>query len=170
MLRATVVLGFVLLASVLAPTAEAAKPERVLDVRWDGTVTELDPFLSDACGFPVYGTSRGHIRGSVYFNQDGSFKRFVGHPSFTTVLSSAWASIETADRGVDKFTDNPDGTVTVHGTGIHFKVKGEAYAIGLWRITFDPVTGETISAEYHGNFGLEEPEIVPFICARLGPT
>jgi hypothetical protein len=169
MRRLCVLIGLVVLASLLAPAAGAVKPERVFDVRWDGTVTELDSFLTTECGFPVFATSRGHIRGTVYFNRDGSFKRFVGHPSFATVLSSEWASIETADRGVDKFTDNPDGTVTVHGTGIHFRVKGEAYAIGLWRITFDPVTGENISAEYHGNFGLEEPDIVPFICDRLGP-
>jgi hypothetical protein len=150
-------------------TAGALKPERVEDIRWDGTVTELDEGLSAECGFPVIVTSRGHLRATIYFNQDGSIKRFVSHPSFSTVLSSAWETIETADRGVDKFTENADGTLTVHGTGIHFRVKGEAYAIGLWRITFNPETGETISAEYHGNFGLEQPDIVPFICSRLAP-
>ena len=169
MVRASLVLMLVILATVLAPGAGALSPERVEDIRWDGTVTEVDPFLSEACGFTVTVTSRGHIRGTVYFNADGSFKRFVGHPSFTTVFSSAWSSFESADRGVDKFTENPDGSVTVNGTGIHFKVNGEAYAIGLWRITFDPETGETIAAEYHGNFGLEEPDIVPFICSRLAP-
>ena len=150
-------------------TAGAVKPERVEDIRWDGTVTELDMGLSAECGFTVTVSSRGHLRGTLFFNQDGSIKRFVGHPSFSSVLSSAWATIETADRGVDKFTENADGTLTVHGTGIHFRVKGEAYAIGLWRITFDPETGENVSAEYHGNFGLEQPDIVPFICGRLGP-
>jgi hypothetical protein len=93
--------------------------------------------------------------GTLYFNQDGSIKRFVSHPSFSTVLSSASTTIETADRGVDKITANADGTLNVHGTGIHFRVNGEAYAVGLWRITVDPATDETISAEYHGNFGLE---------------
>jgi hypothetical protein len=156
------------LGGVMAPAA-ATPPERVEDIHWDGTVTEPDEFLSADCGFPVTATSRGHLRGTLYFNQDGSIKRFVGHPSFSTVLSSAWATIETADRGVDKFTENADGTLTVHGTGIHFRVKGEAYAIGLWRITFDPATDETISAKYHGNFGLERPDIVPFICGRLAP-
>jgi hypothetical protein len=166
--RAVLVVLATTLATVGSSTASALRPERVEDVHWDGTVTELDPFLSDVCGFEVFATSFGHIRGTVYFNQDGSFKRFVGHPSYSTVLSSEWATIETADRGVDKFTENADGTVTVHGTGIHFKLKGEAYAIGLWRITFDGQTGETVAAEYYGNFGLEEPDILPFICDRLG--
>jgi hypothetical protein len=150
--------------------AGAAKPEQVEDIRWDGTVTEPDEFLSAECGFAVTATSRGHLRGTVYLNQDGSIKRFVSHPSFSTVLSSASATIETADRGVDKITANADGTLTVHGTGIHFRVKGEAYAIGLWRITFDPETDEMISAEYHGNFGLERPDLVPFNCDRLAPA
>jgi hypothetical protein len=158
------------LGGVMAP-AGATSPERVEDIRWDGTVTERDEFLSAECGFDVFATSRGHFRGTVYFNREGEIKRFVGHPSLTNVLSSASATIETADRGVDKITAaNADGSLlTVHGTGIHFRVKGEAYAIGLWRITFDAATGENISAEYHGNFGLEEPDIVPFICGRLAP-
>jgi hypothetical protein len=33
----------------------------------------------------------------------------------------------------------------------------------------DPETGELLDASYHGNFGLEQPDIDPYICARLGP-
>jgi hypothetical protein len=170
MRRLCMLLGVVASAAVLAPAATAIPPDRFIDLRFDGTVTELDGFLSAECGFPIFSTGRGHFSVTVYFNRDGSIKRFVGHPSFSNVLSSEWATIETADRGLDKVTENPDGTLTVHGTGIHFRLKGEAYAIGLWRITFDPITGENLSAEYHGNFDLLEPEIVPFICERLGPN
>jgi hypothetical protein len=49
-------------------------------------------------------------------------------------------------------------------------VKGEAYAIGLWRLVIDPTNEGLLDASYHGNFGLEEPEILPYICARLGPS
>ena len=70
---------------------------------------------------------------------------------------------------MDKTTLNPDGTISVFGTGIHFRIKGEVRAVGLWRLVFDPATGELLDASYHGNFGLEAPEIEPYICARLGP-
>lgn len=169
MRRISVIGVAVVLASLLASAAGAAKPEREFDIRWDGTTPELDSFLSEECGFDVFVTSRGHIRGTVYFNQDGSFKRFAAHPSFTTIFTSPYGSFESSDRGVDKVTENPDGTLSIHGTGIHFRVKGEAYAIGLWRLVVDPVAEVLISAEYHGNFDLEQPDIVPFICERLGP-
>jgi hypothetical protein len=164
-----VLIGILLAVLVATAPAAAAKPEIVEDVRFDPAITEIDSFLSAACGFPVTFSAKGRFRGTVYFNADGSFRRFVGHPSFRQTLSSEWGSITTDDRGVDKVTENPDGTVSVFGTGIHLRVKGDAYAIGLWRLVFDPVTEELLDASYHGNFGLEQPDIVPYICARLGP-
>lgn len=92
------------------------------------------------------------------------------HPSFRQTLSSQWGSITSEDRGVDKVTLNQDGTLSVFGTGIHLRVKGEAHAVGLWRLVIDPDTGELLDASYHGNFELEQPEIGPYICARLGPA
>ena len=157
----------VILASV-AP-ASANRPEIVENVRFDPSITEPDLFLSQECGFPVTFSAKGRFRGTVYFNADGSFRRFVGHPSFRQTLSSEWASITTDDRGVDKVSDNPDGSISVFGTGIHLRVKGEVQAIGLWRLIFDPVTEELLDASYHGNFELEEPEITAYICMRLGP-
>jgi hypothetical protein len=161
--------GVLLAMLVTAGSAAADKPEIVDEIRFDPAITEPDEFLSDACGFPVTFSAKGRFRGTVYFNADGSFKRFVGHPSFRQTLSSEWGSITTDDRGVDKITENPDGTVSIFGTGIHLRVKGEAYAIGLWRLVVDPVSEELLEASYHGNFGLEEPDIVPYICARLAP-
>jgi hypothetical protein len=98
-------------------------------------------------------TSRGGRRQTVYFNADGSFRRFVGHPNFRQTLSSEWGAITTDDRGVDKVTVNPDGTLSVFGTGIHLRVKGEAYAIGLWRLVIDPNTDELLDASYQGTSG-----------------
>jgi hypothetical protein len=167
--------GLLLVASVLlavllgSAPAIAAKPEIVEDVRFDPTVTEVDPFLSEACGFTVTVSATGHFRMTVYRNADGSTRREVGHPSYRSTFSSEWGAITTDDRGVDKFTENPDGTLSIFGTGIHFRVKGEAYAIGLWQLLIDPDTGELLDASYHGNFGLEAPDIGSFICARLGP-
>jgi hypothetical protein len=99
-----------------AGPAAGDKPEIVEEVRFDPAITELDPFLSEACGFAVTFTAKGRFRGTVYFNADGSFKRFVGHPSFRQTLSSEWGSITSDDRGVDKITENPDGTLSIFGT------------------------------------------------------
>jgi hypothetical protein len=169
--RASSALAGVLVALLLAAAPAAAdKPLIEADVRFDPSISELDEGLSETCGFPVTFSAKGRFRGTIYFNADGSFRRFVGHPSFRQTLSSEWGSITTDDRGVDKFTLNPDGTLSVFGTGIHLRVKGEAYAIGLWRLVIDLETGELLDASYHGNFGLEEPDIDPYICARLGPS
>jgi hypothetical protein len=167
---ASLVLASTLVAILFAAApASADKPLIEVDVRFDPAISELDPFLSETCGFPVTFAAKGRFRRTVYFNADGSVARFVEHPSFRQTLTSEWGSITTDDRGVDKFTLNPDGTLSGFGTGIHLRVKGEQYAIGLWRLVIDLETGELLDASYHGNFGLEQPEIVPYICARLGP-
>jgi hypothetical protein len=167
---ASLVLASTLVAILFAAApASADKPLIEVDVRFDPAISELDPFLSETCGFPVTFAAKGRFRRAVYFNADGSVARFVEHPSLRKTLSSEWGSITTDDRGVDKYTLNPDGTLSVFGTGIHLRVKGEEYAIGLWRLVIDPETGELLDASYHGNFGLEQPDIDPYICARLGP-
>jgi len=158
-----------LAALALAAPAQAAKPLVEENVRFDGSVTELDPFFTEACGFDVFITTKGHFTGKVYFDNAGNFKRFVGHPSMAHIFSSEFGSFETADRGVDKFTDNPDGTLRIQGTGIHFKEQGGPRATGLWILTVDPVAEELLDAEYHGRFDLEVDEIDAYICSRLGP-
>jgi hypothetical protein len=136
--RAASALAGVLVAIQLAAApAVADKPLIAEDVRFDPSIIEVDTGLSEACGFPVTFSAKGRFRGTVYFNADGSFRRFVEHPSFRQTLSSQWGSITTDDRGVDKATLNPDGTLSVFGTGIHLRVKGEAHAIGLWRLVID---------------------------------
>jgi hypothetical protein len=170
MRRTSPLLAGMVFAILLAATPAAAdRPLIVEDVRFDPSITEIDPFLSEECGFPVTFSAKGRFRGTIFFNSDGTFRRFVGHPSFRQTLSSQWGSITTDDRGVDKITENPDGTLSVFGTGIHLRVKGDAYAIGLWRLVIDPDTGDLLDASYHGNFGLEQPAIVPYICSRLAP-
>jgi hypothetical protein len=118
---------------------------------------------------PGYFTGKGHFRLTVYYNRAGSVKRLVGHPSFRYTLASPYASLQTSDVGVDKIVENADGTVSIFGTGIHFKLNGEIRAVGLWRLVVDAATGELLSAEYHGNFGLRADEIDAYVCSRLGP-
>jgi hypothetical protein len=61
------------------------------------------------------------------------------------------------------------GRSLIFGTGIHLRVKGQVYAIGLWRLTIDLQTGELIDQEYHGRFDVLAPEIGETICSLLGP-
>ena len=157
----------ILAALVCAAPAGAAKPELVEDVRLDDRITELDPFLSAECGFDVFVTTKGHFRGKLFFDREGNVTRFMGFPSMRHTFTSEWGSLKTADRGVDKVTENADGTLTIFGTGIHFKEHRGASATGLWVLIVDPVAEEILSAEYHGNFDLQADEIVDYICSRL---
>ena len=55
------------------------------------------------------------------------------------------------------------------GVGGGFATRqGEPYAIGQWDQVVDLETGELLDSS-HGNFGLEEPDIDPSTCPRLGP-
>lgn len=151
---------------VIAAPAVAAPPERYKETySWD--VTEKDEYLSNECETTIMASSKGQYRETYYYDRSGDLVRVSAHPSYASVLSSEYGSLATADRGVDKFSWDADGNLMVHGTGIHLRVKGSAYSIGLWRLTFGP-TG-VVSQEYHGNFGLEFPDIVPYLCEALGP-
>ena len=162
------VVGGLLAAALLASPAHATKPLVVEDIRFDGT-TAVDPDLSEACGFEVSVSTTGHFRGTLFFDKEGNPRLFTGHPSLSDTLTSPYASIETSDRGLDKISVNADGTVLIFGTGIHLRVKGRVYAVGLWRLTVDRLTGELIDQEYHGRFDVLQPEIIEAICSLLGP-
>lgn len=168
-LSAAALLGGVGLAAVPVAPAQSAPPEVIEDVRFDGT-PELDEGLSDHCGFPVTVATTGRFRGTVFFDDQGEVRLFTGHPSMAETFTSPYGSFESSDRGVDKFSITSDGDLLIFGTGIHLKVDGEVYAIGLWRLTIDLETDELVDQEYHGNFDALEPEIRDTICALLGPT
>jgi hypothetical protein len=151
----------------MAPPVGAAPPDRYQEVySWD--VSEVDEWLSAECGFTVVVSSKGQYRETYYYDRSGELLRVSAHPSYASVLTSEYGSLATADRGVDKYSFDADGNLLVHGTGIHLKVNGTAYSIGLWRLTFDE-DGVVVSQEYHGNFGLEYPDLVPYLCEALGP-
>ena len=164
------VFGGLLAAVLLISPAQAVKPIIVEEetIRFDGTPV-VDPDLSEACGFPVTVSTRGHIRVTEFRDKSGDTRLVTNHPSLSDTLTSPYTSIQTSDRGLDKFTENPDGTLLIFGTGIHLRVKGQVYAIGLWRLTIDLQTGELIDQEYHGRFDVLAPEIGETICSLLGP-
>lgn len=159
----------VLAALLVAVPAAAVKPVLVERVVFDPTVSEVDEFLSRVCGTEVTVTIAGHFTLKEFYDQDGNFVRAASYPSLRETYSSEFGSFSTMDVGLDKVTVNADGTISVFGTGIHVKVKGEASAIGLWRLVFDPAVGELVSQEYHGNFDLIAPEILAYFCEKLNP-
>jgi hypothetical protein len=150
-----------------ASPAIAVPPERVVTEVYDADVTVEDEFLSEACGFRVTARIAGHYRETVFFNPDGSVKRVTAHPSFRSTLTSPTATITTADVGLDRFVENEDETVSIFGTGIHLKLKGGEKAIGLWRLVFNPATGELVSEEYHGRFDVNANGTTQAICDAL---
>jgi hypothetical protein len=156
----------VALAGTAAP-AHAIPPDRYSKEVFSPEITVLDGDLTAECGFNVYATTKGQLRLTAFFDKDGALRGIQGHPSMATTYSSEWASIETADRGVDKLSLSDDGNLLIFGTGIHLKVKGQAYAIGLWRLTVDLATGDLISQEYSGNFDVDAEGIATYLCAAL---
>ena len=167
-LSAAALLG-VAVVPAAAVSAQADRPLVVEDVRFDA-LPELDQGLSEHCGFPVTVTTTGHFRGTVFFDNRGEFRQFTGHPSLAETFASPYGSFRSSDRGLDKISLDADGNLLIFGTGIHLKVDGVVYAIGLWRLTIDLDTEELVAQEYHGNFDVLEPEIRDTLCAQLGPT
>jgi len=159
-----VVLGAVVLG--LGGPAAAVPPE-IHHFKWVNE-TEVIP-AGELCEFSVVVSSTGKFREAVYFNEDGSLRRIMRNPSLVTTFFNprSGRTLTSPDRGLDKTTFNADGTVTVFGTGIHLRVKGQFYAIGLWVLTFDEATGELLSGEYHGNFDGGIDEVGAFVCAQL---
>jgi hypothetical protein len=146
------------LVFVLAGPAAADKP-LIEHFKFDNE-TELIP-AGDLCEFDVVATSSGKFRVATFLNEDGSLRRIMQNPSFVTTYTNprTGRSVTSPDRGLDKITFN--------GTGIHFRHKGQFYAIGLWVLTLDGETGELLSAEYHGNFDGGVEDIDPYLCSQL---
>ena len=147
--------------------ATAVPPERAVSEVFDADVAVVDEILTQECGFLVTARIAGHYRETVFYNKDGSVNRVTAHPSFRSTLTSPTATIRTADVGLDRYTFNADGTINIFGTGIHLKLKGGTKAIGLWRLVFDPATGELVSEEYHGRFDVTAGGTAQELCDAL---
>ena len=150
-----------------APLASADPPVRVVREVYTPDVTVPDDFLTDQCGFPVTASLKGHYFETEFYDKDGNLRFVTGHPELPLHAHQPLREVTTSDVGLDKFTDNPDGTITWHGTGIHLKLKGSTTAIGLWTLVFDPATGELVSEEYHGNFDVEFSGLGAALCDAL---
>jgi hypothetical protein len=121
------------------------------------------------CSFPITLHTRGKMRVAVSFNKDGTVRQISQNPSLVDTATANGVTVTSADRGLDKFTFNPDGTVFLLSTGVHFKVNGIYYELGLRKILFsgdpnDP-SSTVLSFEQHGRFG---DDAAAAICPLFG--
>jgi hypothetical protein len=118
----------------------------------------------DFCSFPITIHTTGKMRIAVYFNRDGTMRQISQNPSLVDTATANGVTVTRADRGLDKFTFNPDGTVFLLSTGVHFKVNGVYYELGLRKILFsgdpDDPSSTVLSFEQHGRFGDDAPAAV----------
>lgn len=162
-LRQTGVLVLVATALiVMARPAQAARPT-VEKVSIDQTSRE--DFLSDTCGFSVM---RHVVRNLTIFTHDDGTQLFVLTGQNYDVFSGAGGSLMAQQTGMDRYTLNPDGTITdvaagnygiatVPGKGL---VSGGA---GKVVTVYDPQSGD-ISYTLSGNF---RPEDFGAFCGAL---
>ncbi len=161
-MRVLFLLAAFVVAAVVAVPAYASPPDvSVFKVDDSETIP-----AGDFCSFPITVHSTGKFRVAVYFNRDGSVRQVSQNPSLVdTVTNPAnGKTILSADRGLDKFSINADGTVFLLSTGIHIKVQGVYYEIGLRKILFsgdpDDPASTVLSFEQHGNFGDDGPSAI----------
>jgi hypothetical protein len=159
--------GFLTLAVPMPASAD--QPQRVVDEVFDADVVQVDPVLSEECGFPVSASLTGHTRETLFFdhNNSDSPSRITSHPSFRTTYTSSTSTVSTTDVGLDRFELTDDGLLAAFGTGVHLKLDNGTKAIGMWRLVFDLESGELVSAEYHGRFDVTADQTGAAICAAL---
>ena len=162
-----VVASVAALTGLFAVPAHAAPPDRSTTTFSVESGPVLDEFLTDACGFDVTALTRGHLIETSFYDRFGQLRVIQSNPSMVTVYEGiSGARLETADRGLDKLSLTSDGAFLYFGTGIHLKVKGQDYAVGLWRLTFTQ-DFDLVNQEYFGNFDVLYPELVPYVCDAL---
>lgn len=154
-------------SGVSTSPAHAAPPDRVTETYSFDSGPIVDDFLTAACGFEVTASTRGRLSETYFYDRNGDLRVIHSNPSMVTIYESEFgARVETADRGLDKLSLTTDGTYLYFGTGIHLKVKGETYSIGLWRLTFTQ-DFELVGEEYSGNFDVTYPGLVDYVCGAL---
>lgn len=148
-------------AAVISAVAAAALALPAAADSPDVSVFKVDESYTipagDFCSFPILVHSTGKFRVAVYFDKNGGIRQVSQNPSLVDMVTANGQTILSADRGVDKFVFNADGTVFLLSTGIHFKVQGVYYEIGLRKFLFsgdpDDPASTVLSFEQHGNFG-----------------
>ena len=113
MKRLTVVLLVTLAACVVATSSAQAAPPTHERVRVDET------FIDESCGFRVQTHVTGFVVTIEWVDEDGTTRRFEAFPQgrATHTNLSTGESITVNTSGPAHTTENPDGSLTVVGTG-----------------------------------------------------
>jgi hypothetical protein len=138
--RALVVSALALVAlAVLAPTAPAAKPDRVVI---DIDDTGPDEFLTEECGVPVTFHAVGRVTLRT-FDDDGSAGLLqVNTVNIAITVTSGDNSYRFRDVGADHLQRKPDGTLVLGIIGqLPFDFTGV--------LKIDPDTGEVLHEPQH---------------------
>ena len=168
MIRSRLITGAIVATTLtLAGPAFAAPPD-IEPVHVDETF--IGP-AGELCDFPVQFHETGHFRVATFFNPDGTVRAVSQNPSLVDTLTnpSNGKTLTASDRGLDKFTFNADGTISLLSTAIHFKYQrpgqGVIFAdISLRVVTFD---ADFNVIDFVVKGGRVDGAIVPFVCGVL---
>lgn len=133
-LRTTLVVATVAVVTLMTPAAASADPPLVNEFEAVIDFPFFDPEAGDwVCGFLVFGQDTISVRETTYFNQDGSFKRFMVHINGSTLWTNLdgdevwenWAWTGTFDPDSGTFTQTGNrwnahmgaGGILVNGSG-----------------------------------------------------
>ena len=150
-----------------ATASFAAPPERF-------SFAVDDTFLSrnsEACGFDILLHLEGTIRGLDFYAGDGTLQRsLTTYPNWTYTFINAVTgeSVTSHSPDPEHWTWNPDGSATLHVTGLvlHWVVEGEGMTgqAGSFKILIDSEGNATET----GSVGLHE-DYHAALCEILSP-
>ena len=129
--------------AALPAAATAAKPERFV-IQVDETFT----FFSESCGFEITQTVTGTIKGVSFFDEEGNLVREIVQVNINGSFAANGNVVPFITRATDRVTIHPDGSLTIHTTGIIGRavVRGEGLVgatIGHFLLTISPEGEET---------------------------
>jgi hypothetical protein len=162
-------------AGAAPSTAVSAKPECPPDAppTFNCVIAINDDFVdSKLCTFDIHIVAVGKVGYAPRHDRDGNLigEAFTPNIKITLTNEANGRFLTDRDVGLDKATFNPDGSIDILSTGIHFKVRagdgGMIFRrIGLQIIHIDSAGNETVEIK-GGNFDPEE-EFQGLVCGYL---
>ena len=157
-----------LVAHPSATTAAPTTPER-----WSEPVDVSFP-VSDVCAFTYTQTIVGMVKGTTFFDREGTPIREVVHVRFDGTFSANGITVPFIVNETDHVTLHADGSVTVVSTGITGRavVPGQGLVgatIGRLTFSFGP-TGEPTGFEFLAGQNNEEEFFGGILCDLLTPA
>jgi hypothetical protein len=168
-LRTAAVTSVLALPLVLGPAASAlaAQPDH-----WSFAVDDTFPSrTSEDCGFDILLHLEGTIRGVDFYAGDGTLQRsLTTYPGLTYTFINAVTgeSVTSHSPDPEHWTWNPDGSATLHVTGLvlHWRVAGQGMTgqAGSFTVSIDAEGHDTMTE----SVGLNE-DYHAALCEILAP-